>query len=436
MIDGASTRRGLASRRRTLLLLLAGIGVSVVGVASLVATQTGLAQSADDDDELTIPWGWWAGYLQYLYIKITGLEPEMFYEYPRCFPWCVDDEEDDRPYPFLNTECPLDSPTASLDEKFEGSLYLSKDTDTYFCGMLFRKISSPQYLANWKAIEAREDDVWFATLPPSGMAKKPGMDLISELTGAIAVSGHTEFHDWENDPTGSELKVEGLSTFNTYGRRSLSEDTYFPDFPADKRRLIGTHMPYEWLPTSVLFTPPWRKPVKVVFVVREPKENMAAAAAFMARPPKGTGVVTSSDVDDFLNPHVRATGQYGYSGSIVSENDYVKEGETANRGFAAYNNGYAAAVGAGKNGGPEVFLLSQTRLAAGGEVLENEVKQLADFLGIEVPADIDLSKTQESAADQIGDWEGVMTEEQAQLADTAFSAATAVDPRVVELYSA
>jgi hypothetical protein len=54
------------------------------------------------------------------------------------------------------------------------------------------------------------------------------------------------------------------------------------------------------------------------------------------------------------------------------------EGElgTSNRGLVDYYNGYAAAIGAEAHGGPEVFLLSQSRLAD-PDAIGAEVTRLA-----------------------------------------------------------
>jgi len=101
---------------------------------------------------------------------------------------------------------------------------------------------------------------------------------------------------------------------------------------------------------------------------------------------------------------------------------------SVNRGFAAFNNGYAAAVGAENHGGPKVFLLSQARLAD-ASTAEEEVTALATFLGVSVPAGMTfpLSPT-------FGDT-SVLTSEQVTLIDTTF-ATPAVDPRVTERYTA
>ena len=206
-----------------------------------------------------------------------------------------------------------------------------QSADTLFCGMLFRQIANPTYLANWRAIQARSSDIWFATLPPSGTAKSPALKFISQLTYGAQVSGHTEFYDWESDPEGSSLKVK---------------DTTFAQF--DGRRIIGTHVPFEWLPTSVLHTPQGKDPCKVIYLVREPKENIVHANSFA-----GGG---QADIARLTNQHIAA---------VLGTSD--GELGTPNRGYAAFANGYAAAVGGGQtdvvgitsNGGPEVFLLSQ-----------------------------------------------------------------------------
>ena len=55
----------------------------------------------------------------------------------------------------------------------------------------------------------------------------------------------------------------------------------------------------ETLPTSVIQTPEGQEPCKVILVVREPKENMVAAALF-----------SESDIGPHLQKHVdAATGE-------------------------------------------------------------------------------------------------------------------------------
>lgn len=162
---------------------------------------------------------------------------------------------------------------------------------------MFRAVSNPTYLLNWRSIPSKPTDVWFVTNPPSGDAKKPGMALINALTGGITVEGHTEFHDWENgarvahrvtrvhslhtecrpprcvgtrhsapfvrsvcaccgtDPTGETLIVDDGRTF--------AELT-----ASDDRRTIGTHLPFEWLPEWVTKTHLGEVPRKVVYLVR------------------------------------------------------------------------------------------------------------------------------------------------------------------------
>ena len=98
------------------------------------------------------------------------------------------------------------------------------NSDSIFCGILFRNIANPTELQNWRAIEARPTDVWYATLAPSGNAKTPVQNLLRSLVdNSRSVSGHTEFLDWENDPTGSSQNF-------------LDESTV---------RLIGTHVSFE-----------------------------------------------------------------------------------------------------------------------------------------------------------------------------------------------
>ena len=139
---------------------------------------------------------------------------------------------------------------------------------------------------------------------------------------------------------------------------------------------------------------------------------------------------------------------------------------TPNRGYAAFCNGYAAAIGSEVHGGPAVFLLSQERLA-NSSTAAAEVGRLAAFLEVEtynvhrprrpetrsarvppawrlvyshvkqtpcrVVAQAGLAATtQVAAASKLADL-GVMTAAQAQACDATF-AADLVDPRVVELF--
>ena len=82
------------------------------------------------------------------------------------------------------------------------------------CGkkIALRQIPSATHLRNWLAIAARASDIWFVTLPPSGSIKDAPMSLIANLTSAVKVTGHTEFHDWAADPTGAGLKTSGRLT--------------------------------------------------------------------------------------------------------------------------------------------------------------------------------------------------------------------------------
>jgi len=276
--------------------------------------------------------------------------------------------------------------------------------DYLFCGNLFRSIKTPTYLKNWRAIPARASDIWFATLPPAGNAKAAGLTIIKTLTGALEISGHSEFLDWENDPTGADLKVAG----RPFADLSASSD----------RRLFGTHVSLEWLPTSVLQTPQGQQPCKVVFLVREPKEYVVAADAFASKDGGSAGIGA------VLDKHVAAAKKTG-------------EGElgTPYRGFAAFSNGYAAAVGAESVGGPKVFLLSQARMAD-STMASAEVRRLAEFLEVadyveDVAA---LAKVTSAARGAIGDV-GQMSENEQKLADEVLGeSAAAVDPRVRQLY--
>lgn len=322
-------------------------------------------------------------------------------------------------FDYLINVCPLDSPVgdsrrlqrggSDLPANNGSGLNLSKggQEDFLFCDMLFRKVPNPTHLENFRAIKARPSDIFLATLPPSGMAKMPGLGIISALTGGFLVSGHTEFLPWEKDASGVNMNV---------GNSGKSFATFTEE---DGRRIIGTHLPFEWLPTSVLNTPLGQDPCKVILVVREPKENMVGMAAFQEEP-----------VDSMIDAHVAAALGTG-----------AGELGIANRGFAAYANGYAAALG-GKttvtsNGGPKVFLLSQARLANPSTV-GDEVKRLAGFLEVSDYVEANfadaISTAQTKAAGAIEDI-SALSAAQSALVDETF-AQPLVDPRVTELYMA
>ena len=135
-------------------------------------------------------------------------------------------------FSYLDTNCPFDDPV-----EMEGT------SDFHFCGNMFRLIKNPAHLDAFRNIPIRPDDVFFATLPPSGMAKGPGYNLISKLTGAIKISGHTEFLTWETDPTGSGIKVED-KRYSSFEELTNSQNS----------RLFGTHVPFEYLPYGVFNT--------------------------------------------------------------------------------------------------------------------------------------------------------------------------------------
>merc|ERR1712060_509558 len=103
------------------------------------------------------------------------------------------------------------------------------------------------------------------------------------------------------------------------------------------------------------------------------------------------------------------------------------------RGFAAFSNGYAAAIGAERHGGPKVFLLSQARMA-NASTAAAEVARLATFLGVSPPSDTIVSKVQDNAEKGIGDV-STMSQSQRELTDNTF-AQPLVDPRVTALYLA
>ena len=286
-------------------------------------------------------------------------------------------------FSYVPNDCPLDS-TVEL-------VGAGKKAEYFFCDTRFVAVKTPTWLANFRAIKARSDDVFFVTQPPAGNAKEAGLGLIRALTGAREVSGHTEFHNFETDPSGSGLDLE-----------------------ADGPRLIGTHVPYEWLPTSALDTPADQSPCKVVMLVREPKEYIVAANDFAGGGDAGIGPL--------LDRHV---------GAALGTGD--GERGAASRGFAAFTNGYTAAVGAS---GPYVFLLSQTHLANPSTV-EAEVARLATFLGVldyqeQTYADA-ISKAQLASAEALGSV-GKMTAQEVETADTVFDYPH-VDQRAACFYS-
>lgn len=153
-------------------------------------------------------------------------------------------------------------------------------------------------------------------------------------------------------------------------------------------------------------------------MVREPKEYVVAADAFASKDGGSAGIGA------VLDKHVAAAKKTG-------------EGElgTPYRGFAAFSNGYAAAVGAESVGGPKVFLLSQARMAD-STMASAEVRRLAEFLEVadyveDVAA---LAKVTSAARGAIGDV-GQMSENEQKLADEVLGeSAAAVDPRVRQLY--
>merc|ERR1712110_1056162 len=119
-----------------------------------------------------------------------------------------------------------------------------------------------------------------------------------------------------------------------------------------------------------------------VFLVREPKENMVAAAGF-----KNVAVGT------WLDANVAAVSGTG-----------VGELGIPSRGFASFANGYAAALGAEAHGGPKVFLLSQAKMAEPTTVAA-EIARLAAFLGASSSQVTDeiVDSARSNAASEIGD---------------------------------
>lgn len=269
--------------------------------------------------------------------------------------------------------------------------------DYKFCGTLFRGIENPTHLSNFRAIRVRSSDIFFASLGPSGTAKTPAMNLIKTLTGSTTISGHTEFGPWTNanNPALEKLNITG-------------------------RRLIGTHVAFEYLPEEALTKPMGEQPCSVVYLVREPKENFAAAALFQGG--------TQADIGPLVEGHVNGAKNLG-------------EGKFSYPygGYAAYANGYAAAVGGESSGGPKVFLLSQTRLADPNlNTVAAEVKRLATFLEltdyVENASAPEVGAVQTRAAAAIGDV-SLMGEESACLTGNTFACDT-VDESVTQLYSA
>jgi hypothetical protein len=63
--------------------------------------------------------------------------------------------------------------------------------------------------------------------------------------------------------------------------KGLDGAQMFAEFSAGGgRRQIGTHVPFEWLPTSAIQTPEGQAPCKVVHLVREPKECFVGQADY------------------------------------------------------------------------------------------------------------------------------------------------------------
>jgi len=272
--------------------------------------------------------------------------------------------------------CPCDAPVTQIG---------SGIADYAFCGTRFVAIQNPSWLANFRAIEARNDDVFVATQPPAGPAKEAVLGLVKALVGTEEVSGHTEFTDFQQTPGGPEK----MSTTN--------------------RRLIGTHVDFNNLPTSVLQTPSGETPRKVIALVREPKEYLVAAALFKNGP--------ESDIPVRVDAHVDASKPGG-------------ELDAAYGGFAGWSNSYAA--GMDSTGGPLVLLLSQDRLADANKAAA-EVERLATFLNVTVgdPAIVDDAVSR--AAGGLGDV-SKMPAEYVTKSDQTF-VAPAVDQRVVDLYT-
>ena len=288
-------------------------------------------------------------------------------------------------FEYLDHNCPATSPVQS-----------TAGADDYeFCNMLFRKFPSVEKLHNWQNFTVKSDDIFFATLPPSGGAKSPGLKMIADLTGAQQISGHTEFDPgWESSNLPPKLNIS-------------------------KRRLIGTHLPFEFLPTQVLETPAGQEPCSVVFLVRAPKENMVGAA---------TGEHGGGTVADTVNQHVTAAS---------SAAGGVGEKGVPNRGFKAFSNGYAAAVEGKQTAsgrGPKVLLLSQARMASADDALA-EVQKLSTFFGLKgtYSDSTRVASLVNSVQCQLGDVTQ-LTEDQKTSIDNAFSK-PAIDPRVVDLYA-
>ena len=114
----------------------------------------------------------------------------------------------------------------------------------------------------------------------------------------------------------------------------------------------------------------------MVALVRDPKDYMAYAVYGFGECPSARRRLQKGDGSSTGGKSGGSTG--GGGGSPVCLAAFIDDqvdaaqgtgsGELSegsfNRGFAAFNNGYAAAVGAENHGGPKVFLLSQVRAHA------------------------------------------------------------------------
>lgn len=124
-------------------------------------------------------------------------------------------------------------------------------------GITLNGVSCPAQLEAFRALSFDSRDCIVVTYNPSGSAKAPLMKACQLLLGTAVTRnmhlGHLEFHKFHKDPDGAKLGLPDLQ----------------------HPRVLGMHIPKQFMPTEAI-----AKACRVVYLCREPKENLVGIYGF------------------------------------------------------------------------------------------------------------------------------------------------------------
>lgn len=161
-----------------------------------------------------------------------------------------------------------------------------------FCdGYLLNGIGCPEQLRAFQQLHFDSSDVIIISYNPSGAAKMPLIQACQELVTTDGPPpqlspglGHLEFHRWHQDPTGSQLL-------------GYPDHTY-PDLVSPK--VLGIHLPAPLLPPSIV-----ESKARLVYLQRDPKENVVGLHSFLrAKPPEQGAPSLDSVIETFIEGNV------------------------------------------------------------------------------------------------------------------------------------